>query len=240
MENQTLLYEETKKLPEVFCKSDIKKMLETIDNSSQYLHNMWGDWMRERDKALMMTIYTLALRPKEACKLKFEDFDLRNLTVHIDGANNKTKKDRVLPVTNELAKYLREYLNPKKFPREVFWKGSRYLFPSYENNSISPERWKHIFREKILKVAGLWVAPEEGSTVTKFRSYTLRHTKATEIMNETHDLFLVANMLGHAKLNSTKVYLHKDKKYMEYMRNRMNGIKQEEKEPMVISEKIGN
>ena len=116
----------------------------------------------------------------------------------------------------------------------------KYLFPSYENNSISPERWKHIFREKILKVAGLWVAPEEGSTVTKFRSYTLRHTKATEIMNETHDLFLVANMLGHAKLNSTKVYLHKDKKYMEYMRNRMNGIKQEEKEPMVISEKIGS
>ncbi len=87
MENQTLLYEETKKLPEVFSTSNIKKMLETIDNSNQYLHNMGGggDWMRERDKALMMTIYTLALRPKEACRLKFEDFDLRNLTVHIDG-----------------------------------------------------------------------------------------------------------------------------------------------------------
>jgi integrase len=102
---------------------------------------------------------------------------------------------------------------------------------------MSPGRWKHIFREKILKPAGLWIPPEEGSTVTKFRSYTLRHTKATELMNETHDLFLVANVLGHAKLNSTKVYLHKDKNYIEYMRNQMNSVKQPKKEEFMLEQK---
>jgi len=55
-------------------------------------------------------------------------------------------------------------------------------------------------------------------------------------MNETHDLFLVANLLGHAKLSSTKVYLHKDKNYMEYMRNKLNKIKEEVEEPMMIPE----
>ena len=102
---------------------------------------------------------------------------------------------------------------------------------------MSPGRWKHIFREKILKPAGLWLAPEAGSTVTKYRSYTLRHTKATELMNETHDLFLVANVLGNAKLNSTKVYLHKDKNYIEYMRNRMNSVKQPVKEEFTLEQK---
>ena len=237
MDNHTLLYEDTKKLPEVFTQADISKMLNVLDNSKDYLHNYWGDWMRARDKALMMTIYALALRPKEACKLKFEDFDLKNMTVHIYGKNNKTGKDRVLPLPNELGKHLRDYLNPKKFPREMFWKGSTYLFPSYENNFVSPGRWKCIFREKILKPAGLYIPPEEGSTVTKFRSYTLRHTKATELMNETHDLFLVANVLGHAKLNSTKVYLHKDKNYIEYMRNRMNGVKEEKKQEFNLENK---
>jgi len=236
MPDQKLLYEDTKKLPEVFTKSDINKMLDVLEESNQYLKNIWGEWMRARDKALMMTIYTLALRPKEACKLKFEDFNLKDLTVHIRGENNKTKKDRILPIPNELAKSLREYLNPKNFPREMFWKGSKYLFPSYENNFLSPGRWKHIFREKILKPAKLWIAPEEGSTVSPIRSYTLRHTKATELMNETHDLFLVANLLGHAKLSSTKVYLHKDKNYMEYMRNKLNKIKEEVEEPMMIPE----
>jgi integrase/recombinase XerC len=237
MDNHTLLYENTKKLPEVFTKSDISKMIITLETSPDYLQNVWGDWMRARDKAIMMTIYALDLRPKEACKLKFEDFDLRALTVHIHGENNKTGKDRVLPIPNELGKHLRDYLNTKKFPREMFWKGSPYLFPSYENNFMSPGRWKHIFREKILKPSGLWLPPEEGSTVTKYRSYTLRHTKATELMNETHDLFLVANVLGHAKLNSTKVYLHKDKNYLEYMRNRMNSVKQPPKEEFLFEQK---
>jgi len=72
MDNHTLLYEDTRKLPEVFTKSDINKMIVTLDTSPDYLQNVWGDWMRARDKALMMTIYALALRPKEACKLKFE------------------------------------------------------------------------------------------------------------------------------------------------------------------------
>ena len=64
--------------------------------------------------------------------------------------------------------------------------------------------------------------------------------KATELMNETHDLFLVANVLGHAKLNSTKVYLHKDKNYIEYMRNRMNRVKEEKKDEMFMMEKKGD
>jgi integrase len=113
MDNHTLLYEDTKKLPEVFTKTDINKLVVTIETSEDYLHNVWGDWMRARDKALMMTIYALALRPKEACKLKFEDFDLRAMTVHIHGENNKTGKDRVLPIPNELGKHLRDYLDPE-------------------------------------------------------------------------------------------------------------------------------
>lgn len=74
MDSHTLLYEDTKRLPEVFTKSDINKMLGVIETSKDYLHNIWGEWMRARDKALMMTIYALALRPKEASQDEVKEY----------------------------------------------------------------------------------------------------------------------------------------------------------------------
>lgn len=211
MDNQTLLYDGTKKLPDVFSQENIEKIIHTIKDSRAYLNNEWGNWERARDLCLFMTIYALALRPKEACKLKFSDFNFHDATIKINGNNNKTGKDRILPIPQTLIPFYWDYF---AYDRTYYWKGSEYLFPSQANDHISPARWKMIMREKILKPAGIYI-------VGKTRSYTLRHTKATEILNKTNDIFLVANVLGHAKLDSTKVYLHKSPSYMNYMRSNM-------------------
>jgi integrase/recombinase XerC len=224
MEFQKLLYDETNLLPDIFKPEEIQRMLGALQNSNGYLKNIWGDFMRTRDVTILMTIYLMGLRPNEACSLRFDDFDIKNRTVKIRGENNKVKKDRVVPVPDELIKYYSDYL---KFRREHFWKGSKYLFPSFENEHISAGHWKYIMREKVLKPAGLWIAPIDngtGNKTPKYRSYTLRHTRATEILNHTNDIWLVANFLGHAKLNSTKVYLHKSEKYMDYMKSKINSM----------------
>lgn len=211
---QILLYEDVKKCPEIFSEAEIGAMLEQIDKSLDYLKTAWGEWMKARDKALLMTIYILALRPNEACALRFDDFNLKEGTVLIRGENNKVKKDRVLPLPPDLIPYYQNYF---KFERVRFWRGSPYIFPSLESPKLSAQRWKHTFREKILKPLGIWEAPVN-STIPKYRSYTLRHTRATELLNKYKDIFLVANVLGHSKLNSTKIYVHKSLDYMEYMR----------------------
>jgi site-specific recombinase XerD len=46
--------------------------------------------------------------------------------------------------------------------------------------------------------------------------------KLPEILNQTKDIFLVANLLGHSNLNTTKIYLHKDRAYTEYMRKNLD------------------
>lgn len=214
MENQTLLYDGTKKLPDIFSQNHINTLITTIKDSPAYMKNEWGNWERARDLALFMTIYSLALRPKEACRLRFDDFDFSRGIIKIHGENNKTGKDRELPIPQNLMGFYMDYF---AFDRAYFWKGSPYLFPSQQNLHISPERWKMIMREKILKPSGLY-------TINKTRSYTLRHTKATEVLNQTKDIFLVANLLGHSKLDSTKVYLHKNPDYMNYMRGVINNI----------------
>ena len=126
-----------KKLPEIFKPFQIQLMVETVDNSQAYLKTVWGDWMKARDKALLMTIFLLGLKSREACKLKFDDFDMEKKSFHIEGRGHKKwGKTRELPIPPKLFVYLEEYLS---FPRERFWKGSPYLFPSAENNHISPE-----------------------------------------------------------------------------------------------------
>jgi len=222
-----LLYQGTKKLPEIFSEEEVGKILQQILRSKDYWksggYKDWADFFRWRDLTLIVTIYLLGLRPKEACKLKFSDFNFRTATVKIKGVNNKTKKDRIIPVPSTLLKFYKIYF---KFPRTRFWKGSNYLFPSFSNPHISTGRLKHIMREKILKPLGLWKAPQDNK-IPKFRLYTLRHSRASHILKKqietfgNPDLYAIANFLGHGDIRSTQIYLHTDDKYMDYLRKQV-------------------
>jgi site-specific recombinase XerC len=78
-------------------------------------------------------------------------------------------------------------------------------------------------REKILKPLGLWEAPTHG-TVSSTRLYSLRHSRASHMLNKMVDskgivdIFAIANFLGHADIRSSQVYLHTDIHYFEYLR----------------------
>ncbi|MCW8965460.1 MAG: site-specific integrase [Candidatus Pacearchaeota archaeon] len=216
-EYQTLLYAGTNKLPdEIWERADIERMIDIVDKSEDYLKNIWGEWMRARDKLIIKMLFEHAMRPKELLCMKFNDMDLNKKTLRIRGENNKVRKDRVLPINEKIAPLFIQYF---KLPRWL-WKNSEYLFPSFANKYLSSERWKHIFREKVLKPAGLWIKPDSPSTC-KTRSYTLRHSKATELINKT-DIYTVANVLGHGDIRSTKTYLHLDKRHFEHMRQVLN------------------
>lgn len=226
MVNDDLLYRGNPKnrpLPEIFEQEDLNKIFKQIIICPDYPKNDWGEFQRKRDLTLVFTIYILGLRPREATNLKFSDINMRTTTIHISWKSNKTKSERTIPIPKVLITILKNYLS---LPRERFWKGSPYLFPSMENQHISPERLKTIFREKVLKPTGLWEMPKE-SKVPKIRLYTLRHSRATQILRRQimedgkPDIYMIANFLGHKDIRSTTVYLHKNKEYTEYMRDRL-------------------
>jgi len=220
---QRLNYNGTKKLPEVFSEEEINGILKQLFNSKDYKKNDWGEWIRFRDISVIATIYLLGLRPKEACSLKFSDFNFQYATAKIRGENNKRKKDRIIPVPKVLIQIYKSYF---KFPKARFWRGSKYLFPSLQNNHISPQTLKAIFREKALKPLRLWRMPTKNK-ISEIRLYTLRHSRATHILkkqikeNGQPDLYAIANFLGHADIRSTTTYLHTDKSYMNYLREQI-------------------
>lgn len=219
--NECLLYSKTKKLPEIFQESDINLIIKKLFESKDYWKNDLGLFIKWRDIALISTIYLLATRPLESCRLQFKDFDFKRSLVKIRGS--KRHKDRVIPVPKKLLEIYEEYF---KFPRNRFWKGSPYLFPSFGNKGfISPSTLKGIFREKALKPAGLWHFNRFSKA--EFRTlYKLRHSRASHILQKQikqgkPDIFSIANLLGHSDIRSTMVYLHTDNKYMDYLRQQI-------------------
>lgn len=225
--NHTAL-NKNRSLPEIFSEADINQIFQQIIKCRDYWKSKgyadWGRFFKMRDLSIIATIYLLGLRPNEACSLKFQDFNFRRMVVRIDGRHNKAKKDRIVPIPKTLMNIYHLYL---QYPKARFWKGSKYLFPSFTSNHISPETLKTIMREKILKPLGFWKAPERGK-VSRFRLYTLRHSRASHILAkqiENHgqpDIYAIANLLGHSDIRSTQIYLHTDEKYNEYLREQLD------------------
>ena len=210
------------RLPKIFSGDDIKAIFLTIRDSQDYLKTIWGDWMKTRDSTVISLMLAMGLRPREACWLRFDDFDLNNMTLRIRAENNKVKKERVVPIPDTVIPFITAYLS---FNRSRFWRGSPWMFPSLENERMSVETIKGRFR-KTLKQAGLWkidYIDKAGRPRPSLHLYSCRHTALTRLFNASGgDLYMTANQAGHASVTSTLKYLHLDDGYREKQRKTLN------------------
>lgn len=203
-------YDENGPLTKVFSEQDMALMFCTLAKSENYLKTVWGKWMKARDLCILASLRYMLLRPAEACKIKFKDIDFRSMTLLVRGKNNKEKKDRFVQIPSKFVEFYRYYLS---FPRWM-WKDSAYLFPSAENPCISPAHWKMIMREKILKPADLY-EPAENGRIPRTRSYLLRVSGATELLDKNASPWDVAQTLGHSDLRTLQRYFFQTKKFKE-------------------------
>lgn len=199
---------------DIWDREEIQKMVQTLVASNDYPKNIHGQWMKARDLLLFNMMFEHATRPNEICALRFEDIDLKNNKIFINGTSNKVKKSRWIPLCRRVAKYWNVFLS---FPSWL-WKDSKYIFPSFGDKSkpLSAGRWKHIFREKICKPSGFYQQPDHPSHA-RTTSYSLRHSRATEILEEEGDIDLVAALLGHKDTRVTRGYTHFTKTRWEKM-----------------------
>lgn len=191
-----------KRIPVLFDKDDFEDMINAIENCRDYPRDLyWSSWMRARDKAILAFMFETGTRPKEFCSLRFDDYRPKENAFLIRRTNNKENKDYMVALTDLVLNYLKEYM---KFGR----KNKDYIFPSHNNLSkpLSPGRWKHIMREKILKPSNHYIAckPHE---MPRTRSYSFRASFATKLLMDTHCPDVVMKRLGHSDWRSLKKYV---------------------------------
>lgn len=132
--------------------------------------------------------YACGMRRNEASELKTKDIDLENNLLYIK--KGKGRKRRVIPFTKQIKKDFKGFI----FSTEI-----KNAEPSTDKQflNITAERI-YIEFKYLLKKAGL--------NNQKFTLHCLRHTIATQLLEQGMDLEKVRDFLGHECLATTQIY----------------------------------
>jgi integrase/recombinase XerC len=147
-----------------------------------------------RDRAILELLYSSGLRLAELTGLNINDVDLADATVSVTG---KGGKDRIVPVGRHAGKALRAWLKARG---ELAPPGETAMFVSRRGTRLRP-------RSVQARVAH-W-ARRQGID-TRVYPHLFRHSFATHLLESSHDLRGVQELLGHANIATTQVYTHLD------------------------------
>jgi integrase/recombinase XerC len=147
-----------------------------------------------RDRAILELLYSSGLRLAELIGLDIGDVDIADQTVRVTG---KGQKERIVPVGREARQAISDWLKA----RRNFAPGEgKALFVSKRGNRISAR--------SVQSRVSYW-ARRQGID-TRVYPHLFRHSFATHLLESSHDLRGVQELLGHANIGTTQVYTHLD------------------------------
>ena len=137
---------------------------------------------------LLATIYGCGLRCAEVRQLAIADVDLGRGMLHV--RNGKGGKDRYVPLGDMLMRGIKKYLDAV---RPIRW-----LFEGTNGESLS-QRGTQWAVSQAVKKAGI---------IKEVSTHTLRHSYATHLLEQGLDIITIKELLGHAAIETTMIYLH--------------------------------
>lgn len=142
-----------------------------------------------KHRIVLTLAYSAGLRSQEIINLKISDIDFERKTIHI--RQSKFKKDRIVPLSEYMAKGLKKYLSVEH-PYTWLFNGKE---PDgrYSNKGLS---W--VMRETLKKT----------NINKEVNLHSLRHSYATHLLEDGVNIVTVKQLLGHADITTTMIYLH--------------------------------
>ena len=195
------------RLPVFYKKEGMEEYFSKTDwyASPEELESFRQDWNTEHGKksyekrlarAIVSTLYSLGLRRSELIGMSIGDMDFGRKVVKVKGKGNKMRE---IPLASSLSEEILLYLKAV----EVMCGGQRSLkeplFITYTGRSLYPSYVDRAVKSELGDVKGL---------TGRKSPHVLRHSLATELMNEEADLNSVKELLGHSSLAATQVYTH--------------------------------
>ena len=168
-----------KKLPKFIYYNDL---LEIINESSK-------DKDGVRDRLIIEMLYATGVRVSELINIKINDIDFNNRRVIVLGKGNK---ERIVYYGEYAEEVLKEYM--KTHER----KNHNYLFVNSKGVKLTDRGVRYIIDNIMSKL----------SVKTHVTPHVLRHTFATDMLNNGCDIKVVQELLGHSSLKATEIYTH--------------------------------
>ena len=172
--------------------AETANFLDTVEYGNNLSNRQlkFHDKSKVRDLAIMTLMLSTGIRISECVGLDLNDVDMKNTSLHII---RKGGKEAIVYFSDEAAQALTEYMKErKKIDPE---KGSETaLFLSAQRKRLGVRSI-----EKMVKKYALASVP-----LKKITPHKLRSTFGTALYNETDDIYLVADVLGHNDVNTTR------------------------------------
>jgi integrase/recombinase XerD len=148
-----------------------------------------------RDRAILEVLYATGLRVSELVSLKPQDVNLNEGYLTVFG---KGRKERMVPLGEEAASWVRRYLKDAR-PALTGPRAATRLF-------VNARGGRAITRVGIWKI--LRAHARGAGLSTRLSPHVLRHSFATHLLERGADLRAIQAMLGHADLSTTEIYTH--------------------------------
>ena len=161
---------------------------DTLSGFSEH-QKKYNENFKTRDNAIISLFLTTGIRVSECVGLNVDDinFNLNSFRVTRKGGNQV-----ILYFGEETAEILKNYLRYREslqLPNE-----EKALFISSQKKRMSVRSMEYLVK-KYAKVA---------TPLKKITPHKLRSTYGTNLYNETKDIYIVAEVLGHKDVNTTK------------------------------------
>ena len=142
-----------------------------------------------KHRIVLTLIYSAGLRSQEVINLKLSDIDYERKTIHI--RQSKYKKDRIVPLSDYMARGLKKYISVE---HPHIW-----LFNGKEpDGRYSAKGLSWVMRECLKKT----------NIKKRVNLHSLRHSYATHLLEQGINIVIIKQLLGHAQISTTMIYLH--------------------------------
>lgn len=146
-----------------------------------------------RDHLMVLTLYSTGIRRAELIGMLDRDVDTTRRELKVLGKRNK---ERLIPFGEELATTIDIYRRVRATATGV--RAPEYLFVNPDGSQLKPHT---VLRTVKHALTGHTLA-------SRLSPHTLRHSFATDMLNNGADLPGVQKLLGHKSLETTQVYTH--------------------------------
>lgn len=190
------------KLPAHMYKEELSRFFKAIEET------VFKPYSQAKNRLLIKIILYTGMRVSEALGIKLKDIvhEDEYIIFHIRGKGNKARTAMVKSeyIASDLAQCL-----------EYRCKEVAFLFQS-RTGKVLTQAYVSYVMDKMLTQAGI--------RKEKNGAHMLRHTFATLLYQKNRDLILVQEALGHADLNTSRIYTHFDKERLKIAADTMDGM----------------
>jgi len=148
-----------------------------------------------RDRAMLETLYSTAMRRAELAQLRSHDLDAERQLIMI--RCGKGKQDRMVPIGRRALDWVQAYLDNVR-PELLINPRETALFLTPRGGPLDPQSLSDMVRKYV----------QQSGIRKRGGCHLFRHATATLMLENGADVRYVQALLGHADLRTTQIYTH--------------------------------